>query len=52
MALGVGGWGRRVPTELGALRSLNKLRLAENNLEEGIPPELGQIESLSKLRIF
>ena len=42
------GIGGEIPTELGALSSLNELRLAGNNLEEGIPTELGQLESLSK----
>ena len=44
--------GGKIPTELGALSSLNELRLAGNNLEEGIPTELGQLESLSKSRIL
>ena len=46
------GIGGGIPTELGALGSLDELRLAGNNLEEGIPTELGQLESLSKSRIL
>ena len=52
LILSKNGIGGKIPTELGALSSLNELRLAENNLEEGIPTELGQLESLSKLRIL
>ena len=47
--IGIGG---KIPTELGALSSLNELRLAENNLEESIPKELWQLEILSKSRIL
>ena len=47
MALGGG-----IPTELGALGSLNELHIAGKNLEEGIPTELGQRENLSKSKIL
>ena len=52
LILSKNGIGGKIPTELGALSSLNELRLAENNLEGGIPTELGQLESLSKSRIL
>ena len=52
LLLSKNGIGGKIPTELGALSSLNELRLAGNNLEEGIPTELGQLESLGKSRIL
>ena len=52
LILSKNGIGWKIPTKLGALSSINKLRLAENKLEEGIPTELGQLESLGKSRIL